>query len=242
MKFNQKLQEGIFLKRYKRFFADIEWAGQLVVAHVPNTGSLKSVNISGQRCLFSEAEDPKRKLKYTLQMIESPEGSWVGVNTSISNVVVKEMLERQVRYKNELGTYGHWAGFDEVRPEYKINDETRLDFALKKKNSDHWHFIEVKNVTYKENGVACFPDAVTERGQKHLRELMALMKKGHSAEIVFTIQRNDCGSFAPADQIDPEYGRLLREAYHLGLKITPVVVELGHDFADLSENQLQLKL
>lgn len=242
MKFTHKLQEGVFLKRYKRFFADIEWGGQTIVAHVPNTGSLKSVNVPGQHCLFSEAADPERKLKYTLQMIKSPYGSWVGVNTSIPNVIVKEMLEHQVGHNKELGTYSHWADFDEILPEYKINNETRLDFALKKKSSDKWHFIEVKNVTYEENGVAYFPDAVTERGQKHLRELMALMKKGHSAEIVFTVQRSDCGSFAPADEIDPEYGRLLREAYHQGLRITPVVVELGHDLVELSENQLQLKL
>lgn len=242
MKFSQKLQEGIFLKRYKRFFADIEWQGKIITAHVPNTGSLKSVNNSGQHCLFSEAENPERKLKFTLQMIKSPQGAWVGVNTAIPNTIVREKLEQQVAHKKELGVYAHWNEFDEIKPEYKINAETRLDFALKKKNSEKMHFIEVKNVTLEEKGLAKFPDAVTERGQKHIRELMLLMQQGHTVELVFTIQRNDCGGFTAADDIDPAYGKLLREAYHAGLRITPVVVELSHEGAELSEIQLPLKL
>lgn len=242
MKFAQKLHEGIFLKRYKRFFADIEWQGQIITAHVPNTGSLKSVNHSGQPCLFSESDNPERKLKFTLQMIQSPAGAWVGVNTAIPNTIVREKLEHTVAHKKELNLYSHWMDFDKVLPEYKINSETRLDFALKKNGSDKMHFIEVKNVTLEDRGVAKFPDAVTERGQKHLRELMNLMALGHTAELVFTIQRNDCGSFSPADDIDPDYGLLLREAYHKGLKITPIVVELSPELAELSELQLSVKL
>lgn len=242
MKFAHKLQEGIFLKRYKRFFADIEWQGQTVVAHVPNTGSLKGVNNPGQVCLFSETDNPERKLKYTLQMIKSPAGAWVGVNTSIPNTIVREKLEHQVSHKKELGIYAHWADFDQVTPEYKISAETRLDFALKKKASERIHFIEVKNVTLEEHGVAKFPDAVTERGQKHIRELMTLMDQGHTAELVFTVQRNDCAFFAPADDIDLVYGKLLREAYHKGLKVTPVVVDLGPENVELSERILTLKL
>lgn len=242
MRYDSKLQEGIFLKRYKRFFADIEWQGQQITAHVPNTGSLKSVNNPGQHCLFSESKNPDRKLKFTLEMIKSPSGSWVGVNTATPNIVVREALERSVGHKNVVGPFSQWSFFDELKPEYKISAETRLDFALKKKGSEKMHFIEVKNVTLADDRVAMFPDAVTERGQKHLRELMALMEQGHTAEIVFTIQRHDCGSFTPADQIDPEYGRLLREAYHKGLKVSPLVVDLTPDGAELSETVLPLKL
>ncbi|AHZ86840.1 DNA/RNA nuclease SfsA [Bdellovibrio bacteriovorus] len=243
MKFHSKLQEGIFLKRYKRFFADIEFQGQQVTAHVPNTGSLKSVNNPGQHCLFSESTNPERKLKYTLEMIKSPTGSWVGVNTATPNTVVRETLHHVVGHKKEvIGGFAHWAAFDEVKPEYKISAETRLDFALKKNNSDKMHFIEVKNVTLAEEGTAKFPDAVTERGQKHLRELMALMEQGHTAEIVFTIQRHDCGSFSPADDIDPEYGRLLREAYQKGLRVSPFVLDLTPESVELSETVLPLKM
>lgn len=241
MKFSRKLQEGIFLKRYKRFFADIEYQGQIITAHVPNTGSLKSVNNPGQPCLFSETDNLERKLKFTLEMIKSPSGAWVGVNTSTPNAIVKEKLQHTVGHQKELSIFAHWMGFDKILPEYKINAETRLDFALKKSNSDKVHFIEVKNVTLEEGGIAKFPDAVTERGQKHLRELMNLMEHGHTAELVFTVQRNDCGGFAPADSIDPEYGKLLREAYHKGLKLTPLVVDLSHDSVELSEMQLPLK-
>ncbi|WII73492.1 DNA/RNA nuclease SfsA [Bdellovibrio sp. 22V] len=242
MKFSRKLQEGILLKRYKRFFADIEWKGETIIAHVPNTGSLKSVNNPGQHCLFSESDNPERKLKFTLEMIKAPTGAWVGVNTATPNTIVKETLLRVVGQKGILGTFADWSRFDECKGEHKINAETRLDFVLKRKNSDKMHFIEVKNVTLAEEGVAKFPDAVSERAQKHLRELMLLMEQGHSAEIIFTIQRNDCGSFAPADDIDPEYGKLLREAFHKGLKVSPLVVDLSHESAELSETTLPLRL
>ncbi|WP_415061128.1 DNA/RNA nuclease SfsA [Bdellovibrio sp.] len=242
MKFSHKLQEGIFLKRYKRFFADIEWRGQQITAHVPNTGSLKSVNNPGQHCLFSESDNPDRKLKFTLEMIKSPLGAWVGVNTSTPNAIVRETLERVVGHTGVVGTFSEWSHFDEIKPEYKISAETRLDFALKKKGSEKMHFIEVKNVTLAEEGVAKFPDAVTERGQKHIRELMMLMEQGHTVELVFTVQRHDCGTFAPADDIDPEYGRLLREAFQKGLKISPLVVDLSPEAVELSETKLPVKL
>lgn len=242
MKFSQKLQEGIFLKRYKRFFADVELNGQTVVAHVANTGSLKSVNNPGQHCLVSESTNPERKLKFSLEMIKSPEGAWVGVNTSVPNIVMKETLQSVVgKGSSIVGPFAEWAKYEEVKPEYKISAETRLDFVLRNAHDEKMHFIEVKNVTLAENKIAKFPDAVTERGQKHLKELMALAELGHSTEIVFTIQRSDCTSFSPADEIDPTYGKLLRDAYHKGVRITPIVVTLSPDAAELSEMILPLK-
>ena len=239
MKFSQKLQEGIFLKRYKRFFADIEFQGQTLVAHVPNTGSMKSANNPGQPCLFSTSDNPERKLKYTLEMIQSPQGAWVGVNTATPNTIVGEKVQSVLGQGAAVtGTFAHWAQFSEAKAEYKISAETRLDFMLKSKDSSNHHYIEVKNVTLAEDGVAQFPDAVTERGQKHLRELMALMEQGHTAELVFTIQRDDCHSFAPADSIDPIYGQLLREAVAKGLRVSPVVVRLQPTEVELSEKLL----
>lgn len=243
MKYNRQLDEGVFLKRYKRFFADIEWKGQTLTAHVPNTGSLKSVNNPGAACMFSHSDNPERKLKQTLEMIQAPSGSWVGVNTATPNTVVRETLLSIVGNPNAKvpETWIHWMSFDEVKPEFKISAETRLDFALMKKNTDKKHFIEVKNVTLAEGGKAMFPDAETTRGQKHLQELMNLMAEGHSAEILFTIQRSDCTEFTPADEIDPEYGRLLREAQKKGLKISPFVVDLSPVEAVLSAKLLPVK-
>ena len=242
MKFSDKLQQGVFLKRYKRFFADLEWQGQTLVAHVPNTGSMKSVNHPGQPCLFSESKNPERKLKFTLEMIQSPGGSWVGVNTATPNQIVKETLHSVIGKGAEvIGSFGHWSHFDGCLSEHKISKETRLDFALTKKDSAKMHYIEVKNVTLGEEGVAKFPDAVSERAQKHLRELMVLVEQGHTAEIIFTVQRSDCASFAPADDIDPEYGRLLRQASAAGVRVTPLQVELSPEEVRLSENILPLK-
>ncbi|MNJ92552.1 Sugar fermentation stimulation protein A [compost metagenome] len=241
MKYAQKLQEGIFLKRYKRFFADIDWQGNQITAHVPNTGSMKGVNNPGQQCLFSESTNPERKLKFTLEMIQAPSGGWVGVNTATPNIVVRETMEKVVGNKEINGTFAPWASFDSFKAEHKISAETRLDFALSKKDSTAMHFIEVKNVTLGEDGIAKFPDSVTERGQKHLRELMALIDQGHTAEILFTIQRHDCKAFAPADDIDPVYGQLLREAQQKGVKITPLLVDLSPLDATLSESKLPLK-
>ncbi|HRO67945.1 MAG TPA: DNA/RNA nuclease SfsA, partial [Pseudobdellovibrionaceae bacterium] len=169
MKFHSKLQNGTFLKRYKRFFADIEWNGQLITAHVPNTGSLKGCNEPGNACLFSVNDDPARKLKYTLEMIKAKSGSWVGVNTSSPNKIVKEALEARL--------LPHWKDFSSIKAEAKLDARTRFDFeALDLEGRKT--YLEVKNVTMAEGETAFFPDAVTERGQKHLRELMRLAGEG----------------------------------------------------------------
>lgn len=226
MEFSPPLKPGRFLKRYKRFFADIEFQGQVITAHVPNTGSMKSCSKPGSPCCFSTSLNKERKLPYTLEMIQAPSGAWVGVNTANPNRLVREALERKL--------FPWWEGFNEIQAEYKISPESRLDFALSKKSSDRKHFIEAKNVTLVcevKSGAqvirqAQFPDAVSERGQKHLQDLMRLVSEGHTAEIVFTIQRNDVDSFAPADSIDPKYGELLRQAIKQGVRVTPVLVEV----------------
>ncbi|MEZ0391196.1 MAG: DNA/RNA nuclease SfsA [Pseudobdellovibrionaceae bacterium] len=240
MKFKTRVHEGIFLKRYKRFFADVKLGEETVVAHVANTGSLKSAAEAGSLCLLTEAENPERKLKYTLEAIQTPGGAWVGVNTSWPNQLVKEAFETKA--------FSHWKDFDLFKGEVKLSAETRLDLVLSSSRHDKKHFVEVKNVTMAsgelavQKGNAHFPDAVTERGQKHLRELMKLVSEGHSAEIFFTVQRNDCHVFSPADEIDPIYGQLLREAVKAGVRVTAAQVEISKQGLFLNGRTLELNL
>lgn len=229
MKFVSRLEQGIFLRRYKRFFADVEWQGQTLVVHVPNTGSMKSCSAPGSLCRFSVSDDPKRKLKYTLEMIQSSSGAWVGVNTATPNKIVREALEARL--------FPHWSEIVAVKSEHKISAETRFDFLAETRGGG-LHFVEVKNVSLVEDGVAMFPDAGTERGRKHLRELTRLVGEGHSAELVFTIQRADASAFRAADHIDPEYGVLLREAAAAGVRITPVVIDLSESEITVSKTLL----
>ncbi len=224
MKFKTAVKEGIFLKRYKRFFADVKLGDEIVVAHVPNTGSLKTAAEPGAACLVSESDNPERKLKFTLEAIRLSSGSWVGVNTSWPNLLAKEAFESRV--------FPHWQQFQQLKAEVKLSAETRIDLVLFDA-AEKKHFVEIKNVTMATGDVAAgravaqFPDAVTERGQKHLRELMKLVAEGHSAEILFAIQRSDCSQFSPAEDIDPEYARLLREAQKSGVKITAALVDIS---------------
>lgn len=225
MKFNSELIQGRFLKRYKRFFADVELNGEVVVSHLPNTGSLKSCGDSGSLCLMSPAENPERKLKYTLEAINA-HGTWVGVNTSWPNKLAVEVFKQRL--------LPHWHKYDEFQQEVKINDQSRMDMALwssKDSPVKKWkvtdfnesrpiHFVEVKNVTLKVGSAVQFPDAVTERGQKHIEELVQLMARGYSAEMLFIVQRSDVEYFEAAKDIDPVYAQRLKEAADKGLKIT----------------------
>lgn len=240
MKFAVKTLEAKFLKRYKRFFADAELNGQIVVAHVPNTGSLKSVANAGAECLLTESTNPDRKLKFTLEAIQAPSKSWVGVNTSWPNHLVGEAFEKKI--------FKHWRKFEQSKNEVKISKESRIDWVFSSAGSDKKHYVEVKNVTMAEGdihsnkGTAQFPDAVTERGQKHLRELMSLVDQGHTAEIFFAIQRSDCYEFAPADKIDSEYGKLLRQAKEHGVIITAAIVEINSQKIEITGQTLAIKL
>jgi len=227
MKFAKKLKKGRLLKRYKRFFADIEVsAGKVEVAHVANTGSLKGIFEGTPEALYSQSDDPERKLKLSLEAIRSPFDSWVGVNTSMPNKLVKEAIEEKIIESSR--------DFIRSRGEFAVTKETRFDFAayvpkikkaLKDKSGDEYnYFIEVKNVTMaNDQQVALFPDSVTERGQKHLRELMRLVEEGFQCELVFVIQRDDCKAFSAAKEIDPEYAKLLVQAQKKGVKITPLM-------------------
>jgi sugar fermentation stimulation protein A len=202
------LLEGRLLRRYKRFLADVELAdGRLVTAHTPNTGSMLQCAVPGHRVLVSVAGNPLRKLGFTLELIEV-NGFWVDTHTHRTNRVVEEGLRN-----------GSIAELSDCRitPESRYHD-SRIDFLLER--SGDKTLVEVKNVTLTDAAsVACFPDAVTVRGQKHLRELMRASTEGYRSVIFFLVQRGEATAFAPADAIDPEYGRLLRQAAKTGVEV-----------------------
>jgi sugar fermentation stimulation protein A len=210
MRFDSPLVDAVLLKRYKRFLADVKLpSGEVIVAHVPNSGSMKGVSSSGSPCRILKSSNPLRKLPYTLEMVQVESKAWVGVNTSRTNSLVRELIEKKI--------IESWSSYSEIKPEIKINAESRLDFLLSHETKKH--YIEVKNVSMATPPLAVFPDAETTRGQKHLNELALLAKQGHGAEIFFVVQREDCHAFRPCDDIDPEYGRILRRVTKEGVNI-----------------------
>jgi sugar fermentation stimulation protein A len=208
MKLPAPLIEGTLVRRYQRFLADVALeSGALVTAHTPNTGSMKQCAVAGHRVLISESDNPARKLKYTLELIKV-NGHWVDTHTHRTNRVVEEALRG--------GSIPELAGY-KVTPEYRFGD-SRLDFLLERGGGRV--LVEVKNVTLCDGpSVARFPDAVTVRGQKHLRELCRARGEGCRAVIFFLVQRGEATAFSPAAAIDPEYGRLLREAAAAGVEV-----------------------
>lgn len=210
------LYPGILIRRYKRFFADIELdSGETITAHCPNTGPMTAICIPGNRVQVSLSSNPTRKLPYTWELIEvnDLQPTWVGVNTALPNRVIKAALE--ARLFPELGDYQQILG--EVP--YGVDKKSRIDFLLTG-NEMRSLYIEVKNTTWSDGQLALFPDTVTTRGQKHLRELAALLPQARSV-MLYLINRGDCTQFAPGDQRDPIYGKLLREAIALGLEVLP---------------------
>ena len=209
MNFENKLISGHFIKRYKRFFVDVKIKDKLITAHCPNTGSMLGLLKKGNKVWLSKSNNPKRKLKYTLQIIEDKKIK-VGVNTHLTNRIVLHAL------KNNLV-----KEFDkkiQIKPEIKFGSNTRFDFLVTKKNFKA--FIEVKNVSLSRiDGLAEFPDAVTTRGLKHINELINASKMGYKIFILYLIQRNDCESFKIAEDIDPEYSNSLTKAIKKKLKI-----------------------
>lgn len=207
------LELGILIRRYKRFFADIELvSGELITAHCPNTGPMTGVSTPGSLVQVSRSNNPKRKLSYTWEMIQvnDTQPTWVGVNTGVPNRIIKLALEQ--RLFPELGNYNTIRGEVPYGKELK----SRVDFLLTSELLDADSverpiYLEVKSVTLSQGNLALFPDTVTTRGQKHLRELMALVPQARAVMLYF-INRGDCTHFAPCDGADPLYGELLREA------------------------------
>lgn len=210
MKWPAPLAQGRLIRRYQRFLADVDLEGTPVTAHCPNTGSMLGCAEPGSRVWLSRAANPSRKLPWTWEMVEAG-GTLVGINTGRANALVREALES--------GMVPQLAGYGALRQEVRYGRESsRADFLLSGGPRKPC-YVEVKNVTAAvQSGVALFPDAVSERGTRHLRELMAMVRAGHRAALVFCVQRSDVEEVRPADEIDPEYGRTLRKALKAGVE------------------------
>jgi sugar fermentation stimulation protein A len=224
-----QLYSGILLKRYKRFFADIELDnGELITAHCPNTGPMTGVCQIGAPVKVSFHDNPKRKLAYTWELIQI-DGVWIGINTALPNKLIKIALEQYLLPK--LGNY------QTIRSEvvYGQNGGSRIDFLLT--GEERSIYLEVKNTTWSIDDVAIFPDTETTRGQKHLRELIDVMPE-HRAVMLYLINRGDKTKFAPGDTTDPIYGQLLRTAVSKGLEVLPcrfAVSPEGVEYLGLAE-------
>lgn len=212
MKFQDKLVSGKLIKRYKRFLADVELEdGSVITAHCTNSGSMKSCLEEGAPVYLSPVNDPKRKTKYTWEMIFMNDG-WIGINTMIPNLLVYEAI-----IANKIEKL---KGYSTVKREVKFGD-SRFDIFAENENEKC--FIEVKNVTMKVDQFARFPDAKTTRGKKHLNTLIEVKKQGIRAVMVYVIQRMDIDTFGPAWDIDPEYAETLIKAYDNGVEIIPLI-------------------
>jgi sugar fermentation stimulation protein A len=208
------LVPGTLVKRYKRFLADVVLeTGEIITVHCPNSGSMKGCDLPGSRVFLSQSDNPGRKYRHTWELIEVP-GTLVGINTQVPNKLVKRAVEK--------GLISELSGYGRVSAEVKTSAHTRLDLVLEQSEgleSREDCYVEIKNCTLVEEGRAMFPDAVTERGQKHLQELEHLVSLGHRGVIFFLIQRMDAESFSPADKIDKAYGEKLRKAVQNGVEI-----------------------
>jgi sugar fermentation stimulation protein A len=214
------LVRGTLLKRYQRFLADVRLEdGRIVTAHCANTGRMTGCAAPGRPVYLSHHPDPRRKLEYSWQLIEMPT-SLVGVNTQIPNRLVAESIT--------AGRVPELAGYEEVVREASIGNHTRIDLLLKHPRRAQC-LVEVKNCTLVVDGAARFPDAVTARGRKHLEQLQEQVGHGLRAVIFYLIQRMDAQVFQPADAIDPDYGRALRQAAAAGVETLAydVVIDLA---------------
>jgi sugar fermentation stimulation protein A len=205
-----ELIPGRLIRRYQRFLAEIRLeSGETVTAHCPNSGSMKSCCQPGRPVYLSVDDNPKRKLRYTWELIHMP-GSLVGVNTQVPN--------RLAAHAIAAGDVAELSGYEAVRREVKVGSHSRIDILLEAPGRRPC-YVEIKNCTLVSDGLAAFPDAVTVRGRKHLMELQKLVASGFRCAMFFLVQRMDAQSFAPADHIDPEYGKTLRQASLNGVEI-----------------------
>ena len=229
MKFKDRLLQGTLIKRYKRFFVDINYRDKIITAHCPNTGSMMGLLNKGNKIWFSESNNPKRKLKYSLEIIEVGK-NLVGINTLLTNKLVFEALNLK-KIKNLIK-------FDNIKTEVKFSNSTKFDFLIS--NSEEKCFLEVKNVTLLRNKkIAEFPDAITSRGTKHLVELINAKKKGFQSCMLYLIQRQDCKAFKIAEDIDINYKNAFNEAIKAGVKILCYDCKINNEEVKLN-NQIKL--
>ena len=217
MKFTKALIKGKFLKRYKRFFADIKVNKEIIIAHCPNTGSMMGLLNENNDAWVLKNEDPKRKLKYTLQILKTSKNV-IGVNTHLANKLVHEGLQNN--------TLLEFKNLDKIVTEKFYNKETRFDFLVEKNKKKI--FIEVKNVTLIRDGKTSeFPDAITTRGSKHIKTLMDAHKKGYECYVLFLVQIENCKYFRIAKDIDNEYYENYKLAKKSGVKFIAYNCKVG---------------
>ncbi|PCJ21157.1 MAG: DNA/RNA nuclease SfsA [Candidatus Cloacimonadota bacterium] len=208
MKFKENLIEATFIKRYKRFLVDVELASKdIITVHCANSGRMTSCLGEGWKVLLSDSKNPKRKLRYSLEMVHNGD-CWIMVNTHRANHIVKEAI-----LNNEIAEIGL---FDEVLSEIKYGKSSRIDLLIKSKVDI---YLEVKSVTLLEGNRYLFPDAVSSRGQKHLQELMDVVKDKKRAIMFYLVQRSDGDSFSSAIDVDPVYSSLLIKAIKAGVEV-----------------------
>ncbi|MCF6338600.1 MAG: DNA/RNA nuclease SfsA [Gammaproteobacteria bacterium] len=212
MKFSQPLIEGRLLRRYKRFLADVELKkGKVVTAHTANTGAMTGCSEPGSRVWLSVSDNPKRKYPHSWEIVEVAPGVLCGINTLLGNQLVNEAIVAD--------RISELKGYARIRREVPYGEErSRIDLLLEASGSAPSCYVEVKNVTLADNGVALFPDAVTVRGTKHLRELTHVVEQGARAVIFYCVQRNDCRECRPAEAVDAVYAHTLREAMEKGVE------------------------
>ena len=227
----EPLIEGVLIKRYKRFLADIKIdGGDIVTAHCANTGPMKGLLKEGAKVRISFSSSTKRKLSWTWEQVKVSGGKneevWVGINTLFANKLIKKVIEQNL-LKDKIGDIA------EIKSEvpYGKDKKSRIDFLLtpKSSNPDNRNiYVEVKNTTWTKNNVALFPDTETKRGQKHLIELKDLIPENKSV-LVPCITRKDVDYFAPGDEADPLYGKLFRESTNAGMLLIPCCFEFHQD-------------
>ena len=225
MIFKTRLIPGKLIRRYKRFLADVILdSGETVTAHCPNSGSMRTCAVPGWSVLLSISDNPARKYPYTWEMVHNGI-CWIGINTGIPNLIAAEAIQE--------GTIPELTGYGDLRREVRYGQNSRIDILLE--SSRNKCFVEVKNVTLVESdGHNYFPDAVTERGKKHLQELTDMVHAGHRAVMLYVIQRSDGDEFRPAEHIDQSYTVALRRASEQG-------VELLAYHADVSPNGIRIR-
>ena len=213
MQINPPFYPATFIKRYKRFFADIQnEQGQLMTLHCPNTGSMKNCQVEGSACWYSLSDNPKRKLPGTLEIVTTSQGNLAGVNTAKPNHLVREAIEADL--------IPELRGYQQIRSEVRYGEEkSRIDLLLEDEKLGRC-YVEVKNVTLDMGaGLAMFPDAVTSRGAKHLRELMAMVDAGHRAVLFFCVQLTGVERVEIAADIDPSYAQTMAQALAAGVDV-----------------------
>ncbi|KTC14534.1 DNA/RNA nuclease SfsA [Pseudomonas viridiflava] len=220
MRFSPELEQGRLIVRYKRFLADIETeSGELLTIHCPNTGSMLNCMMPGGRVWFSRSNDPKRKLPGTWEISETPQGRFACINTGRANTLVEEALR--------AGVISELDGFTALKREVAYGQEkSRVDFRLE--YPDGFVYLEVKSVTLGFDGsaVAAFPDAVTQRGARHLRELAALARDGVRSVLLYCVNLTGIESVRPAQEIDPAYALALKDAMDAGVEVLAYGVQL----------------